>query len=219
MLRIKVVDRKEIALFNKTSLDLFIKEKSISQYSPVLLSFLNNLNSMAGAKKDSRNIQLLIIVSLFFNIFLSIHQEEFEGDDYRGFLIKEKDRSYKNEYSRYVGAFAPITKDITITVDDFSDIIANSFDKFYGATCYALIRLIDLKNDYNLLVSVLEKQITSLQKSIIPMKVIDYLDRTIVEKNLSKGNSESIDKIYSDAYSMSVFENVLKNIIFKNWNL
>lgn len=219
MVRIKDVDRKDIASFNKTTLDLFIKEKNISQYSPVLLSFLNHLNSIAGAKKDYRNIQLLIIVSLFFNILLSIHQEEFEGDDYRGFLIKEKDRSYKNDYSRYIGAFAPITKNVTITIDDFSDIIANSFDKFYGATCYALIRLIDLKDDYNLLVSVLEKQITSLQKNIIPIKVIDYLDQTIVKKDDSNVNTESIDKIYSDAYSMSIFENLLHKIMFKNWNL
>ena len=219
LLRIKEVDRKDIVAFNKTTLDLFIKDKNLSQYSPVLHSFLNYLNSLAGAKKDNRNIQLLIIVSLFFNTILSIHQEEYEDDDYRSFLIKEKTRSYKHDYSRYVGTFPLITKEVTINVEDFSDIIVNSFDKFYGATCYALIRLIDLRLDYNLLVSVLEKQITSLQKSIIPVKVIDYLDHTIVKKDFSNVNSVSIDKLYSDAYSMSVFEDVIQKIIFKNWNL
>lgn len=219
LLNIKEVDRKEIATFNRKLLDSFIKDKNLSQHSSVLHSFLNYLNSLAGAKKDNRNIQLLIIVSLFYNIFLCIHREEYEKEDYRSFLIKERTRSYKNDYKRYIGAFSPITKDVPINVEDFSDIIVNSFDKFYGATCYALIRLIDLKQDYNLLVSVLEKQITSLQKSIIPVKVIDYLDHTIVKKDFPKMNTTSIDKIYNDAYSMSVFEDVIQKIIFKNWNL
>ena len=72
---------------------------------------------------------------------------------------------------------------------------------------------------YNLLISVLEKQITTLQKSIIPVKVIDYLDHTIVKKDFPKMDTTTIDKIYNDAYSMSVFEDVIQKIIFKNWNL
>lgn len=219
MLNIKDTNRKDIASFNEHLLNILIKEKNISQYSPVLHSFLTYLNTLAGVKKDYRNIQLLITVSLFFNILLNIHLEEYDGDDYRSFLISEINHSYKNDYLRYVGAYIPFAKNLPINVEDYNDIIGTSFDKFYDASCYALVRLIDLNNDYNLLVSVLKKQITSLQKNIIPVKVIDFLDQTIVKKDLPIKKTESLDKIFSDAYSMSIFEEVFHKIIFKNWNL
>ena len=215
MLRIKEVNRRDIASFNEMELDMFIKEKNLSQYGPVLLSFLNYLNSLGGAEKDYRNIQLLITVSLFFNVLMNIHRKEYEGKDYRIFLINEIHHSYKKNYSRYVGAFVPVTKDVTISVEDFSDIIGIC-DKFYSATCYALIRLIDLNDDYNLLVSVLKKQITSLQKNLIPITVSEFLDQNIVKK---KDSRVSIEKVFNDAYNMSIFENVFKNVIFKKWGL
>lgn len=217
MLKITDTDRKSIVSFSKTSLDLFIKEKGLISYSPILHSILNYLNTLAGAEKNNRNIQLLITISLFFNTLITIHREEYK-EDYRGFLIQETARSHKNEYSRYVGTQIPITKDVTINRDDFVDILGICFDKFYSTTCYALIRLIDLRNDYNLLVSVLRKLITSLQKNLIPIEVSDFLDRVVVKKD-PKENKESINKIFSDAYSMSIFEDVFRNVIFKNWSL
>jgi len=216
MLKINAINRKDIASYNETALELFIKEKKLSKYSPVLHSFLNHLNVLAGAKLDSRNIQLLITTSLFFTTLLNIHYKEYDKEDYRSFLIKEIGHSYKNDYAQLIGALVPITKDKTIKTEDFNDIMGICFDKFYSAACYALIRLIDLKSDFELLISVLEKLITSVQKNLIPIAVTDFLDRTIVMK---KGSQETIDKVFNDAYSMTIFTNVFQNIIFKNWGL
>ncbi len=216
---VKTIDRKEIVSFSKTILDLFIKEKNLFRYSPVLYSFLNYLNTLARAEKGNRNIQLLITLSLFFNTLITIHKEKFNGDDYRGFLANEATRSSKNDYTRYIGAKVPITKDIKINRDDYADIIGVCFDKFYSVTCYALIRLIDMKKDYKLLMSVLKTLIVNLQRNLIPLEVSDYLDRVIVKKEDIKENKTSIERLLSDAYSMSVFEDVIQKIIFKNWNL
>jgi hypothetical protein len=217
MLRIKEPKRTDIALYNKSSLELFIHNKKVSSFSPVLHSYLNYLNNLAGAEKNNRNIQLLITVSLFFNTLLTIHREEFKEGDYRSYLIKEINRPDKKNYSQYTGTFVPITKDETIKVEDFTDILNVCFDKFYSATCYALVRLYDMREDYNLLVTVLQKLITSLQKNLIPAKVIEFLDKAIVKK--SNTGRESIEKVFNDAYSMSIFEDVFQRRIFKNWGI
>ncbi len=216
---VKTIDRKEIVSYSKTILDLFIREKNLFRYSPVLYSFQNYLNTLARAEKGNRNIQLLITLSLFFNILITIHKGKFNGDDYRSFLANEASRSSKNDYTRYIGANLPITKDIKINRDDFADIIGVCFDKFYSATCYALIRLIDLKKDYELLTSILKTLIINLQRNLIPLEVSDYLDRVIVKKEDTKENKISIERLFSDAYSMSLFEDVIQKNIFKNWNL
>ena len=215
-LKVDVINRNNIASFNETALNLFIKDMQLSIYSPVLHSFLNHLNTLGGAKKNNRNIQFLIIVSFFFNILINIHRNELKEKDYRSFLIKEVGQSYASNYSKYVGVFVPITKDITIKTEDYADIVGVCFDKFYSAACYALVRLIDLKNDYDLLIVILKKVITSLQKNLIPVTVSNFLDQTIVKKEKPR---KTIEEVLRGVYSMSIFEDVFQKIIFKYWDL
>lgn len=213
------LDKKTVMGFNLQLESILIKKKDLENYEPILTSMFGYLYTLAGAKKTSRDIRLLITVSVFCNVLRSVFENDFNGTDFEHFLQEQCKRSMSGGMlKKYVGEYVPVTENITLPTDAFQGVFGKCFEEFYQTICYAILRMIYRFDNFLLLSDVLEMLILSGQYREIPTEVAGMLDDMIVTM-LKPRDSKAFERLINDKLRMTDFESVINHIIQMDWKL
>jgi hypothetical protein len=211
--------REDLKKASIDSLYEFINNKGLDQYSSIFLSLFNGLYKMAGYdRKDANENQmsnLFFMLAAFCEVQKEFYHKDFE--EYRSFL---KDEINKKNTPKRVYDFVRDDNIVVFMrglsreyVTYITSLLSAYYDKFYHAMCYTLIRMIDCKIDYDLLVEscidtinmgakVMSEDLTRFLKEVISKKS--------VEPDLIKYR-----QLVAEPYEMKTIQEVMKNLVLK----
>lgn len=197
-----------------------LKSNLLSKYEPVIRSLFQYILKRAGAEKEKRNIGLMAAISLFINVMIRVLRVRYKGEDFHNFIQQEMNNPKRGDLSIIEDRIIQISQSIKIDLNAetmYTDLLRNNFSKFYTSACYAMLRLIDLFEDFDFLVEVLKRLTGYSRKRLFPKEVKEALDITIARKT-ERLDIHTIDMYLSDACYMKDFEDAI-NEILKQWKI
>lgn len=140
---------------DKLLLTKFIKEQNLLSYSTALNSLFDTIYKKAGFSRKNSNKHLLISLSLFFRAFLGVQERlKKEEKSYRSVLIRgNKDVDVMKYAIKGLSKKDLFKKDSHsfLVNSEVENLFKNFFVEFYHKMCYAILRLIDCAEDYQII--------------------------------------------------------------------
>ena len=195
-----------------------IKYRGLEQYYSIFLSLNNGLYKMAGYdRKDANGIQmynLRIMLAVFCEVQMKFYHKDY--GEYRSFLKDEinKKNTPKRVYDsvrEHIVVFKgsqPREEDTYIT-----NLLNAYFDKFYHAMCYTILRMIDCKIDYGLLVESCIDTI-NMGAKMMSEDLTRFL-KEVISKKSREPDLKEYRKLIAEPYEMKTIQDVMKNLVLK----
>lgn len=166
-------------------------------------------------KNKSYNKYLIVNLSLLFKYFLLTQRDVYQQQTpYRNILIEgylEKNVA-KGMLEKLQNSDILLTGNIRIKVDiPVMNLFRRYFVKFYQQMCYTLLRLIDLENDYQMVLDACRATIYRGGR-IMDGDLKNYVKQVVSQKTTRYDKSE-FDYYVEKPFEMKVIQNTLERLV------
>lgn len=178
------------------------------------------LHLMDVAKDNSNQYgqRTLIMIVMFLYVALMLLEHEGSTDQsLRSRLIKVMRGSHLvYHWEEYVNQGLINDMQIEYSYESARRLFNLYFDRFYLLFCKTLLRMIDMHEDFNILLSAMKLYVPTASPLMFNRELISYLTRVMVSK-IEDGDYDVLAKLREDAFVMRRVLDVLRDSVLKNW--
>ncbi len=208
---------EDLKMFGRDSLILMIQEDHLEPYSSIILSLYEGMYDKAGYGKRGANIYQMLNLNVFLLAVFEIQKHWAKSNDtYRAYL--------KNEVTKKAKVKFPDRKSINIDITRMahknlnaekyvSELMNAYFRRFYKAYCKALLRMIDIEQDYKLIMRACRDTMDQNAK-VMRAELLDYLRKVVVNKTMD-WDAKKYEDLVSAPYEMKTIQKQLKKWVLK----
>lgn len=172
-------------------------------------------------KEASAEYGLRALVSVSMILYVSLMMLKNEVDDERTGLrsrLVSIMRDERREYAWMKYANQGLLDDMKI--DYKFELVSRNFnmfyDRFYRLFCKTLLRMMDMHDDYSILVTAMKRYIPTASPLMFNRELINYLTSVMVTKMVDFDDNE-LTRLREDAFVMRRVLDVLRDSVLRNW--
>ena len=90
------------------------------------------------------------------------------------------------------------------------------FDDFYRAFCYAFLRMVDMHDDFDAIMSAVRLYVPASSAIGFSKEMTDYLHTVIYQKS-EQYDKNKLSAIKESYFAMTALQTVIRNHVIKNW--
>lgn len=172
-------------------------------------------------KEASAEYGLRALVSVSMILYVSLMMLKNEVDDERTGLrsrLVSIMRDERREYAWMKYANQGLLDDMKI--DYKFELVSRNFnmfyDRFYRLFCKTLLRMMDMHDDYSILVTAMKRYIPTASPLMFNRELINYLTSVMVTKMVVFDDNE-LTRLREDAFVMRRVLDVLRDSVLRNW--
>lgn len=207
----------DLKQLGRDSLVKLIEESHLEPYSSIFLSLYEGMYDKAGFGKSGANIYQMLNLNIFLlGVFENQKEWSRKNDNYRDFLKKEVSWKTKNKLPDRARLNSEITRMAhkNLDSDKFVSGLMNAyFRRFYKAYCTAVLRMIDIEQDYYLIIKACKDTIEQDAK-VMRAGLIDYIRKIVVSKTLDF-EKKKYEDLVNGPYEMKTIQRYLKKWVLK----
>ena len=164
-------------------------------------------------------LRALVSVSMFLYVSLMMLKNEV-GDERTGLRSRLVNimRDERLEYAWMKYANQGLIDDMKI--DYKYELVRRYFDlyydRFYRLFCKTLLRMMDMHDDYSILVAAMKRYIPTASPLMFNRELINYLTSVMVTKTVDFDDNE-LARLREDAFVMRRVLDVLRDSVLRNW--
>lgn len=207
----------DLKQLGRDSLVKLIEESHLEPYSSIFLSLYEGMYDKAGFGKSGANIYQMLNLNIFLlGVFENQKEWSRKNDNYRDFLKKEVSWKTKNKLPDRARLNSEITRMAhkNLDSDKFVSGLMNAyFRRFYKTYCTAVLRMIDIEQDYYLIIKACKDTIEQDAK-VMRAGLIDYIRKIVVSKTLDF-EKKKYEDLVNGPYEMKTIQRYLKKWVLK----
>ena len=207
----------DLKQFGRDSLVRLIEECHLESYSSIFLSLYEGMYDKAGFGKGGANIYQMLNLNIFLlGVFENQKEWSRKNDSYRYFLKNEVSWKTKTKLPEGTRLNSEIIKMAHKNLDSgkyVSGLMNAYFRRFYKAYCTAVLRMIDIEQDYNLIIKACKDTIEQNAK-MMRAGLIDYIRKIVVSKTLDF-EKKKYEDLVNGPYEMKTIQRHLKKWVLK----
>lgn len=207
----------DLKQLGRDSLVRLIEECHLEPYSSIFLSLYEGMYDKAGFGKSGANIYQMLNLNIFLlGVFENQKEWSRKNDSYRNFLKNEvswKTKTKLPDRTRLNGEISRMAHKSLDSGKYVSGLMNAYFRRFYKAYCTAVLRMIDIEQDYYLIIKACKDTIEQDAK-VMRAGLIDYIRKIVVNKTLDF-EKKRYDDLVNGPFEMKAIQRHLKKWVLK----
>lgn len=209
--------QEDLKQLGRDSLVRLMEECHLEPYSSIFLSLYEGMYDKAGYGKVGANIYQMLNLNIFIlAVFENQRGWSRDFDIYRDFLKKEVSKKAKTKLPDKTRLNKEIAKMAhkELDTDRYVRGLMNAyFRRFYKAYCTAVLRMIDVEQDYHLIIMACKNTIEQAAK-VMRAGLIDYIKKIVVSKTIDF-EKKKYDELANGPFEMKTIQRHLKKWVLK----
>lgn len=174
-----------------------------------------------GSDGSDRASTELYVLSIFLYATCNIIKRHKGVNSLKNFFLAEYQlKPFGRDWQDYIKDPVIIPngdEDNTNLVRDINQIyFIRHFDDFYRAFCYAFLRMVDMHDDFDAVISAVRLYVPASSAIGFSKEMTDYLHNVIYRKT-EQYDKNKLSAIKESYFAMTALQTVIRNHVIKNW--
>ena len=192
--------------------------QSVRPYIGSLKTIFSYIEQWLEPGQNNGDVSILLMVSVFLDVFEKKCRQEMNAEDpFTAFLLSSPVQSESsNLWSPYVAKPLYLYKELVWSLKPMQLVFDRYFTDFYKLFCYAVLRLIEAFNDFDVVLSAVSLYVQRKSVLSFSAEMKDYLNSIIVSKS-QQFNNEKLEAVCNNSLSMVRIKDMLSQHVIKKW--
>jgi len=183
-----------------------------------LMEYVESPNSIDDSERTEME---MFVLSTFLYVVCTIIQHHIGSNSLRNFFLAEyHQKPFGRNWRDYIKDHVIIPNAVNEGTNFVKEInptyFVLHFDDFYRSFCYAYLRMVDMHDDFDAVLSAVRLYVPSSSAIGFSKEMKDYLHSVIYQKT-AQYDRDKLSVIKESYFAMTSLQTVIRNHVIRNW--